>query len=87
MYLQSAGSKKEDKKKKGKKGEEKGRPQTANKQQQQQRQQQQWKKPELVDIIIKDADQLKTEGELFSLILEWIESMLNSPIISLAFTE
>jgi hypothetical protein len=51
LYLQSAGSKKEDKKKKGKK-DEKGRPQSAV----EKKPQQQRKKPELVDIIIKDVE-------------------------------
>ncbi|WAR18853.1 NEMF-like protein [Mya arenaria] len=67
--LASGGSKKEEKKKKkGKKGEDRGRPQSASQQQpqqlnkQQQQQQQQKRKLELVDIIIKDADNISTEG-------------------------
>jgi len=57
--LQSAGSKKEEKKKKGKKGEEKVKKPPP------QQQQRPWKKPELVDIIIKDVAEMKAEGNGF----------------------
>ena len=58
LVFQSAGTKKEEKKK-GKKGEEKGRVQSA---QGKKPQQQQRKKPELVDIVIQDIQELKVEG-------------------------
>ena len=59
LVFQSAGTKKEEKKK-GKKGEEKGRVQSAQGKKLQQ--QQQRKKPELVDIVIQDIQELKVEG-------------------------